>query len=402
MLRRLPLAPRRGIHTSTHTFYSPTPAFLRDHLTSHPVPPDSTSVFLLSTSLSDLPAHLAAVQSVSSQSIGSFCVSPPGSEPTLSLATIWDADIRLFKSELSGRAPAEVGRFQRPERQRKARSEDLRGSTQSDVEETFGQGWESIWKGEDGVGRIADLEGVQADSFLLLSDSRPGPVLSALDRMFPAATKTGLLTAPTPFITNRPHTLLYNKDILQSGTLGLAIKSKPTTKTNFGLSAMVQPVTITSARGNMLLAINGINSNPTQLLISAIQQRGGTGLTKEEEFFLGFLEGGEVKRVTRIVSGDPGRGAMSLDTEEPLLVGQTVQFMHRSTIHSPQPLARSITLTSLPPADQIGEHPTGTPRVSEGFIASSEEGFVYSNPQSWVCTAPGAITTTSWYPSGVQ
>ncbi|TYJ53415.1 hypothetical protein B9479_005962 [Cryptococcus floricola] len=395
--RRLLRTPTRGIHTTAHTFYSPTPPFLRDHLASHPAPPDSTSVFLLSTSLPDLPAHLAAVQGISPQSIGSFCVSPPGSEPTLSLATFWDADITLFKSELSGRAPAEVGRFQRPERQRETRSEDLRGSTQSDVEGTFGQGWESIWKGENSVEKIAGLEGVQADSFLLLSDSRPAPVLGALDSMFPTAAKTGLLTAPTPFITNRPHTLLYNKEILQSGTIGLAINSNPTTKTDFGLSAMVEPVTITSARGNMLLAIDGINSNPTQLLISAIQQRGGTGLTKEEEFFLGFLEGGKVKRVTRIVSGDPGRGAMSLDTEEPLLEGQTVQFMHRSAILFPQPLARSITFTSLPPADQIGDHPIGTPRVSEGFLASSEEGFIYSNPQSWVCTAPGAVTTTSWY-----
>lgn len=42
----------------------------------------------------------------------------------------------------------------------------------------------------------------------------------------------------------------------------------------------------------MLLEIDGANSNPTQVLINAIQQRGGTGLTKEEEFYLGFLDNG--------------------------------------------------------------------------------------------------------------
>lgn len=42
----------------------------------------------------------------------------------------------------------------------------------------------------------------------------------------------------------------------------------------------------------MLLEIDGVNPNPTQVLINAIQQRGGTGLTKEEEFYLGFLDNG--------------------------------------------------------------------------------------------------------------
>lgn len=73
---------------------------------------------------------------------------------------------------------------------------------------------------------------------------------------------------------------------------------------------MLEPVTVTSwaqwfslfyiaeidsfwsAKGNMLLEIDGVNSNPTQVLINAIQQRGGTGLTKEEEFYLGFLDNG--------------------------------------------------------------------------------------------------------------
>lgn len=92
----------------------------------------------------------------------------------------------------------------------------------------------------------------------------------------------------------------------------------------------------------MLLEIDGVNPNPTQVLINAIQQRGGTGLTKEEEFYLGFLDNGvsflkgeknsvfpdylqDIKRVIKILSGDPSRGAMSLDMEDSIIAGQVVQ-----------------------------------------------------------------------------
>lgn len=102
----------------------------------------------------------------------------------------------------------------------------------------------------------------------------------------------------------------------------------------------------------MLLEIDGANSNPTQVLINAIQQRGGTGLTKEEEFYLGFLDNGvrfpqngkkkiasafayylqDVKRVIRILSGDPSRGAMSLDMEDSIITGQVVQVSKKNHV----------------------------------------------------------------------
>lgn len=356
---------------------------------------------MLSTSLPNLPGHLSVLQAAFPTSIGSFSVSSPGSEPTVSLATFWGTDIKVFKSDQTGRAPAEVGRFQRPERQRNVPPEDRRGSTSRDVEAAFGQGWENLWNGEVENKRIAELEGVQADTFLLLSDSRPAPVLKALDSMFPKAIKTGILTAPTPFITNRPNTLLLNGTVIQSGTIGIAIKGLPSVyKTDFGLEPMLEPVTITSAKGNMLLEIDGANSNPTQVLINAIQQRGGTGLTKEEEFYLGFLDNGDVKRVIRILSGDPSRGAMSLDMEDSIITGQVVQFMHRAaTPRNNLPLVDSIIFTSLSRSEQMDNHSMGVPRVMDGFIASSEDGFVYSNPLSSICTAPDATTTISWVPA---
>lgn len=182
---------RRGLHSKTRTFYSPTPDFLHEHLARDSLPEGSVSLFMLSTSLSNLPGHLSVLQAAFPTSIGSFSVSPPGSEPTVSLATFWGTGIKIFRSDLTGRAPAEVGRFQRPERQRNSRSEDRRGSTSRDVDAAFGQGWEKLWNGEVEGDRIPELEGVEADTFLLLSDSRPVPVLKTLDSMFPKAIKVG-------------------------------------------------------------------------------------------------------------------------------------------------------------------------------------------------------------------
>ena len=87
----------------------------------------------------------------------------------------------------------------------------------------------------------------------------------------------------------------------------------------------------------MLLAVDS-GANPTQKLVAAIQRRGGTGLSKEEDFHLAFLaevsarrvggtdvQNGEIGRLVKILSGDPSRGALSLDTAASLRVGERVQ-----------------------------------------------------------------------------
>lgn len=63
------------------------------------------------------------------------------------------------------------------------------------------------------------------------------------------------------------------------------------------------------------------------------------------------------------------------------------------------PLVDSIIFTSLSRSEQMDNHSMGVPRVMDGFIASSEDGFVYSNPLSSICTAPDATTTISWVPA---
>lgn len=108
-----------------------------------------------------------------------------------------------------------------------------------------------------------------------------------------------------------------------------------------------------SAEGNMLIRLSPPNSNPAQALIKALnsmppsqshnpipsQAKSASAgisagkLNKEEEFFMAlWSEAGEagskrmiMNQVTRILSGDPSKGALSLEMTESLRVGQKVQ-----------------------------------------------------------------------------
>lgn len=96
----------------------------------------------------------------------------------------------------------------------------------------------------------------------------------------------------------------------------------------------------------MLLSLNGA-PNPTQFLIQAIQQRpGGTGrgvnttLGKDEDFYLALINPDGSREIVKLLSGDPSRGALSLETEDSLRTGQVVQVSHakdRAYIVPPAP-----------------------------------------------------------------
>jgi hypothetical protein len=91
--------------------------------------------------------------------------------------------------------------------------------------------------------------------------------------------------------------------------------------------------------------------NPTQHLISLLASSTSPSLTnaavgaawlggKEKNFYLGFLETDstdKVRRVIRILSGDPKRGGMALDTEESVKVGD--KFLVSTTV---LPLMRAV------------------------------------------------------------
>lgn len=177
------------------------------------------------------------------------------------------------------------------------------------------------------------------------------------------------------------------------------------------------------ARGNMLLKINGKNDNPTQTLILALQAR-GSKMTKDEDFYLAFMDGGvcpcpsnkatltyqKIRKVVKILSGDPSRGALALETEEPLTEGQEIQvstillfhcirvnaekkYMYRDeSISLPSPTPSALTFSALTRnEDSDIDVPHGEPQIVEGFMGFSEDGFVVGDG---VCNVPFA--TASW------
>lgn len=114
--------------------------------------------------------------------------------------------------------------------------------------------------------------------------------------------------------------------------------------------------TLDSAQGNLLLSFHPSTAtstqkqtNPTQVLIKLLNVFQSTSQTtrpseagsaesgvslgkkmKEEEYYLAVWANGddgtgEPREVVRILSGDPSRGALSLDMEAPLRTGQRVQ-----------------------------------------------------------------------------
>lgn len=153
----------------------------------------------------------------------------------------------------------------------------------------------------------------------------------------------------------------------------------------------------------MLLSFKGESPNPTQTLIRILQERdkgkARTGLEKEEEFWLAISDPhSDAVRVVRIMSGDPSRGAISLETDIPLNEGQMVQFQQRDprapTEPAPPLQEDELRFGGLPKKDTYeAPPPSGGKLETKGFLACSEEGFVLGRD---VSTVPGAAVTCTW------
>ena len=144
----------RHLHTRLHTFYSPTPESLSTHLST--IPAESTTLYLLSTSLPNLPELSDVLRSPNT--LGSFQTSPT---PCISIASFMPEpgeEIRIFRSELVGRPDPEVGRWQRLGSKR---AEDERGLEGSLGDEVSHRGWEGVWEEGKRDERVEGLEGFE-------------------------------------------------------------------------------------------------------------------------------------------------------------------------------------------------------------------------------------------------
>ena len=177
---------RTGSGITAHTLINPTPSSLTSHLARFPPSSTAPLVYLLSTNIEgkELGGLIPTLQAIPN-SIGTFShpittpITPHQNqnvnggqdqrrnvggygqgigevtvgEPTLSLLTFEGA--RTFRTGVTGRPGAEVGRWQRPTLL--PWDEDLKGSTEGDLG-TQG-GWDQVWRAERGVERIPELEG---------------------------------------------------------------------------------------------------------------------------------------------------------------------------------------------------------------------------------------------------
>ncbi|KAG0745624.1 hypothetical protein G6F62_001653 [Rhizopus arrhizus] len=169
--------------------------------------------------------------------------------------------------------------------------------------------------------------------FFMVSDNEPDQLLQTLDHHFPHTPKIGIIGSSTPFITGTPYTL-FNSELLGSGVVGFAALNSPTKAAirvdHAALEKIGEPLKITRCRGNVILDLD--QAGATGLLLKLIHQ--DRKASKDEEFYLAVYptdaQGQEEKMtVSRITSGDPSRGNMSIDTTADLQVGQTVQFLRR-------------------------------------------------------------------------
>lgn len=172
------------------------------------------------------------------------------------------------------------------------------------------------------------------------------------------------------------------------------------------------------AKGNIVLTLDGQNAartllNLVQSMPSTIQAKGKTaverGEQKEREFYAAVFEGPplggkleltQARHVSRIMAGDPSRGAMSVETEEDVRPGSHLVFLTRSDHPRPATSEKGFNLLSIPASYSAPQAVEGAPATGESvvvlkdvFLAASENGVVVSRKGGgcWVCGVEGAV-----------
>jgi len=152
------------------------------------------------------------------------------------------------------------------------------------------------------------------------------------------------------------------------------------------------------------------------LLITAIRKHGieDKGSFKEDDFYLGAFRGDQLNQVYRIVSGDPSRGTIALESHTAPAAGTTVQLYHRPTSVSteiptrylqPHPNKRTLVFVAASndmPPEMHGSPDEDTLILPDVFLASSENGFSLSRSRdgvsesAWRCTVAGGLAGLEW------
>ncbi|KAI0375818.1 hypothetical protein BV20DRAFT_18529 [Pilatotrama ljubarskyi] len=405
---------------------------LRSSLSSNPLL--YTISVSQSTESSDLAKLVDSVKSLSNNSVGCLSAPIPSAHPSwqrysaVSLASFDQKNATLFRSTIPGRKAAQVGRWHALHKS---------GAPEPEAPSTSeGMDWDfALSNAYDGSALPAALQNLSAekiDSILYFSDNAPEGLSSTLSHFAPA-TKLGLIGSSTPFITGRPYTLFHNDSIHSSGAVGVCLSSpiRPYTQSAFpGLEAITRPMIVTSSEGNLVNALD--NANPSRLLLHAIQSHPSLGplaeqgISSELKLYMGTLKqkGGthELDQLYYVMSGDPSRGSLALDTDAAPAEGALVQVflllpsaavdaigeVQKQRDANGARRTRSLTFVSTSIEEMEGS-PASLPgqdsetRVLEDvFLAASENGCIVSRSEDgrserpWKCGVPGGMVGLQW------
>ncbi|KAL1946525.1 hypothetical protein VTO73DRAFT_14629 [Trametes versicolor] len=383
------------------------------------------------TRSSDLSTLVTSLKGLSRGSVGCLSAAIPSAGPSwrqhtsVSLAAFDEKCATIFRSTIPGRKAAQVGRWH-------AMHKDVQPDPEEPAHDTEGMpNWDTaLSQAYDGQALPAELESLRADdvhSILYFSDNAPEGLTSSLSK-FGSATKLGLIGTSTPFVTGRPYTLFHNDRIHSDGAVGVCLSSgtRPTTYSVFpGLEAITRPMIVTSSEGNLVNSLD--NANPSGLLLHALKNHpavAGTaqGISPELRLYIGTLQqkagGHELVRLSYIMSGDPSRGSIALDTDAAPAEGALVQMFLLPPSASPDVLGEvqkysgttgprlAFASTSLDEAEarSLSEEieDNGATVLEDTFLAASENGCIVSrsaegeSERSWKCAVPGATMGLQW------
>ncbi|KAI9203229.1 uncharacterized protein BJ171DRAFT_511185 [Polychytrium aggregatum] len=242
--------------------------------------------------------------------------------------------------------------------------------------------------------------------FLMFTDREPHRFLSALDRHVPKGTKFGIAGTQTPFITGTPYTLFYNDKAVPEGLVGVAITPKADGDESKNtliihdleiahptLAPLGEPLTITNCRGNIILELD--EGKASRHLLGQVEayMRDAVRATDRRLYMRIWDEGDEGEShdsVLLIISGDPTKGTLALDTTKEIVKGMKAQFMIRDKEGDELPRsiedARStIQFSSVPQEHTVlsvaDDAPLQPVFSLEAIAAQSESGFVFGTAE---------------------
>ncbi|RKP10961.1 hypothetical protein THASP1DRAFT_27270 [Thamnocephalis sphaerospora] len=269
------------------------------------------------------------------------------------------------------------------------------------------------------------------DVVLLATDTEPYALAEALQEQYPETALLGTIAASTPFVTGLPYTIYFNGKTLQDGAAGVAIRGMSTKQsTHFAeehcaisvgqlsasrsfarLSPLGNAMRITRCRGNVIVDLDGKSAAGMLLAYHQAQAKSkqDSAPTLAPEYYLGVYSSSTLvneslacqpenaRLVARVISGDPSRGHLAVDTLCDLADGEIIQFFAR--VHDAAPLPARTTTPSpflqfeALPQDVATAAPSDSGEQSAQFalpVVASENGVIMAS------SAPNATATEAW------